>query len=631
MPNPNSEPLATMSDRSSVSLIVPLYNVAAFVGPCVRSLQAQTFRDFDVVIVNDGSTDESAEIARSYVEGDSRFLVVDQANHGPGPGGGRNGGLRHTRSDRLMFLDSDDALMPDALGQAIAAFDRVPNLDIVSVSAARLAGASIRPSHFHDLSHPRAESDTTAQRSPWLMFDSTPWNKVFRREFFDRTVGTWPERQLYEDIAPMTNALLSAEHIAVLDQQHYLWRVRGEGSITHTQAHIRGDLAQALQLDIARNMVVATGDDTLLDWFDWKSLTQDLLWMTRKLPTVRGADRTQLFDTIRSALLTVDPELVGATLAPVRRCYDAILRGDRRVALAQIVRNRLSLLQDRRPPGDARSHGNRTISLRSVTADADGLRIAVSSIDTDLRGATLEVHDTPPWVLDAERTALRSVRATRDGRLNASFTIERPLPQVHNGFLEVLDRSGARSEILRSFTDALRHRLLGSERADPAPLVVFVDDGRVRVTDVVDAPRIGSIEFIDGRLELTGVAPCEGRLSQPMRAWLSRPLTNEVFEAEWDFLDQGRFRIRLADEQLDELNSQPHALSISADDNPAIPFHLGVAATLSCRRADGSTVTVFSGVFGQAEIEVTTGIAQRLRDLGTELKALAPARKSPRT
>src|SRR5262245_10694873 len=91
-----------------VSVVIPCYNHAEFLGEAIESVKAQTCAGSDVVVVDDGSTDRSAEVARRY--SGVRFLT--QRNQGAGAA--RNTGLQHVRGEFVVFLDADDRLLPHA-------------------------------------------------------------------------------------------------------------------------------------------------------------------------------------------------------------------------------------------------------------------------------------------------------------------------------------------------------------------------------------------------------------------------------------------------------------------------------------------------------------------------------------
>ena len=98
-----------------VSIVIPLYNKAPYVRRALDSISAQTFKDFEVIVVDDGSTDDGAEIVLSYP--DARVRLITQPNAGPGPA--RNRGLAQAQGEFIAFLDADDEWLPDYLSEGL--------------------------------------------------------------------------------------------------------------------------------------------------------------------------------------------------------------------------------------------------------------------------------------------------------------------------------------------------------------------------------------------------------------------------------------------------------------------------------------------------------------------------------
>ena len=114
-----------------VSVIVPLYNKAPYVRRALDSIARQSFRNFEVIIIDDASTDEGPEIVRAY--GDQRIQLITQRNMGPGAA--RNRGLDVARGEFIAFLDADDEWLPDYLSEGLCALDQA-GLQVVSVTCA---------------------------------------------------------------------------------------------------------------------------------------------------------------------------------------------------------------------------------------------------------------------------------------------------------------------------------------------------------------------------------------------------------------------------------------------------------------------------------------------------------------
>lgn len=96
-----------------ISVIIPVYNAEAFIEQCLASLVKQSFLDFEVLVVNDGSTDHSGDICDRYARDDSRFIVIHQKNAGVSTA--RNIGISRVKGDYIVFIDSDDWIAPDYL------------------------------------------------------------------------------------------------------------------------------------------------------------------------------------------------------------------------------------------------------------------------------------------------------------------------------------------------------------------------------------------------------------------------------------------------------------------------------------------------------------------------------------
>lgn len=103
-----------------VSVIIPLFNKSPYVERALASVAAQSFTDFEVVVVNDGSTDDGANIVASL--SDPRIRIFHQEN--AGPGAARNRGLREARGDLVAFLDADDEWLPDYLAESVRLLDQ---------------------------------------------------------------------------------------------------------------------------------------------------------------------------------------------------------------------------------------------------------------------------------------------------------------------------------------------------------------------------------------------------------------------------------------------------------------------------------------------------------------------------
>src|SRR5690349_11005176 len=112
----------TPTTAPRISVVMPVYNAERLLGECLSAVSASTFRDYEVVVVDDSSTDRSREIAAEH-----GARVVPSGGR-LGPGRARNKGVEHARGDIVFFIDSDVVIRPETLGRLVAAFDRDPGV-----------------------------------------------------------------------------------------------------------------------------------------------------------------------------------------------------------------------------------------------------------------------------------------------------------------------------------------------------------------------------------------------------------------------------------------------------------------------------------------------------------------------
>lgn len=170
----------------AVSIIMPAYNVEPYIGDAIRSALAQTFADFELIVVDDGSKDDTAQVVRSLAREDSRIKLVQQANRGLA--GARNSALRASRGEFFALLDSDDLWEPAFLAEQLQILRTRPEVDIVTGNGWYLGGAkhgqAARP--YPD---PRPAPDLTSIiGDEWSVFIMS----VFRRHVYT-AIGPFDE------------------------------------------------------------------------------------------------------------------------------------------------------------------------------------------------------------------------------------------------------------------------------------------------------------------------------------------------------------------------------------------------------------------------------------------------------
>ncbi|GIH75746.1 hypothetical protein Plo01_21750 [Planobispora longispora] len=309
-----------------ISVIVPIYNVEPYLGACLESLAAQTWRDVEVVMVDDGSPDASAEIARRYAADDPRFLLVRQPNRGLGAA--RNAGLRRASGEFFAFLDSDDMLPLHAL-ETMAGDLLETGSDLVLGNVHRFGGRGLRQSPMHREVCARPARRTHVTEHDVLLRDRLVTNKLWRRSFWEEHAMGFPEGVLYEDIAVALPAHFRAKSVDVLTAPVYLWREReGEQlSITQDRARVDGAEDRFTAVRSVRSFLLGEGFARYVPAWDRTVLDHDLPVFFAALQHGDDAFRRRFTELTAEYLDDVDPGVLASVSSPRRVVWHLIRHG----------------------------------------------------------------------------------------------------------------------------------------------------------------------------------------------------------------------------------------------------------------------------------------------------------------
>ncbi len=309
-----------------LSVVVPIYNVEDYLVSCLESLAEQTFTDLEVVLVDDGSPDDSGRIAEDFARDRAGWSVLHVENGGLGRA--RNIGLDHATSDFVTFVDSDDVVPRDAYELMMHAIE-ASGSDIVSGGVLRYDGARTRPSGLHRRAVPETRIRTHIRAMPSLLYDTTAWNKIFRRAFLVEHGLRFPEGVYYEDIPLTVPAHYLATSVDLVAEPVYLWRERqtAEQSITQRRAEVRNLVDRMAALSQVDDFLERTGEVEGKRLHDRKVLSLDMPLFLDVLHEGDDEFAQTLVDVFRNYLKDVDPTVV-ASLPPRRRlAYHLISRG----------------------------------------------------------------------------------------------------------------------------------------------------------------------------------------------------------------------------------------------------------------------------------------------------------------
>ena len=205
-----------------ISVIIPAYNVAQWLGRCLDSVLSQTYTNLEVLLIDDGSTDGTADIVDEYARKDKRITVVHQKNHGVSHAG--NTGLALVTGEAVSFIDSDDTLDP-SMYTLLAKIMQEHEADIAHCGYKHIVGQEIRL--VHDTK--RVIIQTTQEALNCLvsgrLFGGGLWNKLFRTELIAE-LGFREDLKINEDVLFNFHAFSRAKKSVFVDYALYNYVAR---------------------------------------------------------------------------------------------------------------------------------------------------------------------------------------------------------------------------------------------------------------------------------------------------------------------------------------------------------------------------------------------------------------------
>ncbi len=214
------------------SIIIPIYNVEQYLGNCLESIDRQTFRDFETILIDDGSTDTSSYICDNYAASRKNVKVIHQSNRRMS--GARNRGMDEAKGEYIVFIDSDDTLQPCALELFDNAISSHSSPDIIGANFMNVRAEDIfKESPFSN--NETIYSDLRLLQNEFLTRKKvvlTPGTALRRKWLNDKKIR-FEQMPFTEDILFIWMCLVNASSAVLLDRKIYNYLQR-QGSIMHT-------------------------------------------------------------------------------------------------------------------------------------------------------------------------------------------------------------------------------------------------------------------------------------------------------------------------------------------------------------------------------------------------------------
>ena len=302
-----------------ISVILPVFNGEDYIRQAISSTLNQTFSDFELIIVNDGSTDKTADIINEF--DDEKIRIINQSNQGPGAA--RNNALKTVKGEYVMFLDADDFFTPDALEVAYGEITRF-GADLTFFKMINFDGKSYYPNDWFELKQFDDSFENRAfapGETPGSIFDLSVGvcQKIYDYEFLKKINAKFPEGIFFEDMPFFYYVYLKSQRVSIVKKHLYVRRKHAE-SITNVVDEKFFDTVRAGQ--ILMDIFIEN------EWYD--AYKFDLLaykingprFALRDLPL---KDKSHMFDLIKSDYEAIkSTEYYGdflAELGPVKKKF----------------------------------------------------------------------------------------------------------------------------------------------------------------------------------------------------------------------------------------------------------------------------------------------------------------------
>ena len=218
-----------------VSIILPMYNSARTIECCIESIKEQSFEDFEAILIDDGSTDDTLSVAAKSIRADERFTIVSRENHGVSPT--RNFALQMAHGEWIAFIDSDDWFAPYAIGELVKGAQGGADLvvaDFYRVNSERYAPKGLEMSGLYN----REDYVKLMFKAPANFYFACLWNKLFKRSIIEDAELRFDEHMRFsEDHLFVLRYMLCADNFALVNKPIYFY-VDTPGSLVHSAMNI---------------------------------------------------------------------------------------------------------------------------------------------------------------------------------------------------------------------------------------------------------------------------------------------------------------------------------------------------------------------------------------------------------
>lgn len=217
--------------KTEVSVIIPIYGVEKYIRKCLESVLNQTLKEIEIIIINDGTKDNSMQIVEEYIN-DERIKIINKENGGISSA--RNVGLKKAQGKYIVFIDSDDFIKSEMLEELFLEAER-GNYEIV-YSNVILYNNKTKKLKNRDRNTLKIESEKGSYHYRFCGMEV--WNKIYKREFLLKNNILFRENIIHEDNLFTLKCFFLAKKVKYINKYHYFYRAKRENSYLNSKKNI---------------------------------------------------------------------------------------------------------------------------------------------------------------------------------------------------------------------------------------------------------------------------------------------------------------------------------------------------------------------------------------------------------
>lgn len=214
-----------------LSIIIPVYNSECYLRDCINSILSQSYKDFELLLVDDGSTDSSGEICDNYSNIDPRVRVFHKKNSGVSST--RNFGMQQAKGEYFIFVDSDDEISTNALSTLCHKINEFPNADVIIFGIKISRNSIVTQENNPQPGFWKKNDFDKVYLSLYFKFlINSPVNKVYKKKLIFKGIEFPKDMSLGEDLIFCNSYLMVCQSFLLIDEALYIYKQREQNSLT---------------------------------------------------------------------------------------------------------------------------------------------------------------------------------------------------------------------------------------------------------------------------------------------------------------------------------------------------------------------------------------------------------------